>query len=379
MLISLLIVPLIGSLLLLLIPENNPKNEERMKVIALSTSLVNLFISILLWIQFDSSVSGYQFINEFNELSFCHFNIGIDGISLYYVLLTTFVTPIALLSNYKNIYKNVKYFLISFLILETLQIALFVVLDLFLFYIFFESVLPILFIIIIVYGSGVNRIRSALLFFLYTLAGSLFMLLAVLQIYSIIGSTDFQFISLNEISLDSQKILWLAFFLAFATKTPLWPLTGWLYRAHADSPLAGSILLAGTILKFATYGALCLGLTQICAYKLPNSGDALKLLIPSRSRKATSGQNNYLGMVISQDMTETEMGYRGSKSEFIVNSVKEQRVDGSCFGISPKLRCTLMGREICYQTKNPSKQFVIPASFKHQTSNLKSTNTISHL
>ena len=254
MLVSLLLVPLIGSLLLLVMPVNNPQNEEKMKVIALSTSLINLFISILLWIQFDSSVSDYQFTLEFNELSFCHFNIGIDGISLYYVLLTTFITPIALLSNYKNIYKNLKYFLISFLILETLQIALFVVLDLFLFYIFFESVLPILFIIIIVYGSGVNRIRSALLFFLYTLAGSLFMLLAVLQIYSYVGSTDFQFISLNEISLDSQKILWLAFFLAFAVKTPLWPLTGWLYRAHADSPLAGSILLAGTILKFATYG-----------------------------------------------------------------------------------------------------------------------------
>lgn len=210
MLVSLLIVPLIGSLLLLLVPDNNPRNEEKMKVIALSTSLVNLFISIILWIKFDSSISSYQFILEFNELSFCHLNIGVDGISLYYVLLTTFITPIALLSNYKNIYKNVKYFLISFLILETLQIALFVVLDLFLFYVFFESVLPILFIIIIVYGSGVNRIRSALLFFLYTLAGSLFMLLAVLQIYSYVGSTDFQFISLNEISLESQKILWLS-------------------------------------------------------------------------------------------------------------------------------------------------------------------------
>ena len=210
MLISLLLVPLIGSLLLLFIPENNSQNEGRMKVIALSTSLINLFISILLWVQFDSNISGYQFILEFNELSFCHFNIGIDGISLYYVLLTTFITPIALLSNYKNIYKNVKYFLISFLILETLQIALFVVLDLFLFYIFFESVLPVLFIIIIVYGSGANRIRSALLFFLYTLAGSLFMLLAILQIYSYVGSTDFQFISLNEISLESQKILWLS-------------------------------------------------------------------------------------------------------------------------------------------------------------------------
>ena len=253
----LLIVPLIGSLLILLIPDNTtPKNENKMKLIAVSTSLINLIISILLWVEFDSSQSGYQFIYEFGTVSFCHFNIGIDGISLYYVLLTTFITPIALLSNYKNIYKNIKYFLISFLILETLQIAVFVVLDLFLFYVFFESVLPILFIIIIVYGSGENRIRSALLFFLYTLAGSLFMLLAILQIYSNVGSTDFELISLSEITLDSQKILWLAFFLAFAVKTPLWPLTGWLYRAHADSPLAGSILLAGTILKFSTYGVL---------------------------------------------------------------------------------------------------------------------------
>ena len=207
MLISLLLIPLIGSLLLLLIPENNPKNEERMKVIALSTSLINLFISILLWVQFDSNISGYQFILEFNELSFCHFNIGIDGISLYYVLLTTFITPIALLSNYKNIYKNLKYFLISFLILESLQIALFVVLDLLLFYIFFESILPVLFLVILIYGTGEDRVRSSFLFFLYTLAGSLFMLLAILQIYNYVGSTDFQLLSLSEISLESQIIL----------------------------------------------------------------------------------------------------------------------------------------------------------------------------
>ena len=206
----LLIVPIIGSLLLLLIQENTIENKAKIKYVALFTSLINLIISILLWIQFDSSTSDYQFVYEFTKLSFCHFNLGIDGISLYYVLLTTFITPIALVSNYNNINKNVKFFFISFLLLETLQIAVFVVLDLFLFYIFFESVLPILFIIIVVYGSGENRIRSALLFFLYTLAGSLFMLLAVLQIYSNIGSTDFQLISLSEISLESQKILWLS-------------------------------------------------------------------------------------------------------------------------------------------------------------------------
>jgi len=218
--------------------------------------LINFLISIYIWLEFDSNTSQYQFVYEFIDLSYCHLNIGIDGISLYFVLLTTFVSPIAILSNYNNIKNNLKYFLISFLLLETLQIGVFVVLDLILFYIFFESVLPILFLIIIVYGSGEARIRSALLLFLYTLAGSLFMLLAILKIYSYVGSTDFQIISLSEINLNSQKLLWLGFFLAFAVKTPLWPLTGWLYRAHADSPLAGSILLAATILKFATYGYL---------------------------------------------------------------------------------------------------------------------------
>nr|YP_009504196.1 NADH dehydrogenase subunit 4 [Lactarius hatsudake]AWX52893.1 NADH dehydrogenase subunit 4 [Lactarius hatsudake] len=256
MLSLLLLIPIIGSLLLLTIPEDSIENKIRMKKLTLITMLINFLISIYIWLEFDSSTSQYQFVYEFLKLNYCHLNIGIDGISLYFVLLTTFVSPIAVLSNYNNINNNLKYFLISFLLLETLQIGVFVVLDLLLFYIFFESVLPILFLIIIVYGSGEARIRSALLLFLYTLAGSLFMLLAILQIYSYVGSTDFQIISLSEINLDSQKILWLGFFIAFAVKTPLWPLTGWLYRAHADSPLAGSILLAATILKFATYGYL---------------------------------------------------------------------------------------------------------------------------
>jgi NADH-ubiquinone oxidoreductase chain 4 len=256
MLSLLLLLPIIGSLLLLTIPENTIENKIRMKRITLITMLINFIISIYIWLEFDSNTSQYQFVYEFIDLSYCHLNIGIDGISLYFVLLTTFISPIAILSNYNNINNNLKYFLISFLLLETLQIGVFVVLDLILFYIFFESVLPILFLIIIVYGSGEARIRSALLLFLYTLAGSLFMLLAILQIYNNVGSTDFQIISLSEINLDSQKILWLGFFIAFAVKTPLWPLTGWLYRAHADSPLAGSILLAATILKFATYGYL---------------------------------------------------------------------------------------------------------------------------
>nr|YP_010990998.1 NADH dehydrogenase subunit 4 [Pappia fissilis]WOX61271.1 NADH dehydrogenase subunit 4 [Pappia fissilis] len=241
-----------------LVPETTVENKHKIKNIGLTTAMINFFLSIVLFILFDSSTSEYQFVTEFSELSFCHFNIGLDGISIYFVLLTTFITPIALLSNYNNIdpKKSIKIFFISFLLLETLQIAVFVVLDLFLFYIFFESVLPILFIIILVYGSGQYKERSALLFFLYTLAGSLFMLLAILQIYSHLGSTDYTLISLTEISLESQKILWLGFFLAFAVKTPLFPVHIWLPKAHSDAPLAASILLAGTILKFASYGML---------------------------------------------------------------------------------------------------------------------------
>ena len=251
----LILIPIIGSIILL--PMNNTiSSQNQMKKIALSISLINFFISLFLWYNFDSNTTQYQFVSEFNTLQFCHLNFGIDGISLYFVLLTTFVSPIAILSNYSNITNNIKLFLVSLLLLESLQICAFVSLDLFLFYIFFESVLPILFIVIIIFGHGVDRFRSAFLLFLYTLAGSLPMLLCILMIYSYIGSTDFQLISLYEISLESQKLLWLGFFIAFAVKTPLYPFIIWLPKAHSDSPLAGSILLAATILKLATYGYL---------------------------------------------------------------------------------------------------------------------------
>jgi NADH-ubiquinone oxidoreductase chain 4 len=250
----LLLIPLLGSLLLLPISDSTIQGKTQMKKIALTTSLINFFISLFIWYQFDSNTTQFQFVFEFNQLDFCHLHFGIDGVSIYFVLLTTFVTPVALLSNYTNINKNLKYFLIAFLLLETLQICAFVSLDLLLFYIFFESVLPILFIIIVIFGHGTDRFRSAFLLFLYTLAGSLPMLLSILIILSYTGSTDFQLISLSEISLDAQKILWLGFFIAFAVKTPLYPFIIWLPKAHSDSPLAGSIILAATILKLATYG-----------------------------------------------------------------------------------------------------------------------------
>jgi len=295
----LILIPIIGSIIILLVPNNNlslvsdsgssesnsntdsssslfntndggNKNISSittMKEIALTTAIINFFISLFLWYQFDSTITEYQFISEFlpsniiningSELSsMFHFYFGVDGISLYFIILTTFVSPVALLSNYKNVNNNIKLFLISILLLESLQICAFAALDLLLFYIFFESVLPILFVITIVFGHGDDRIRSSFLLFLYTLAGSLPMLLSILSIYNFVGNTDFQYISLNSISFEYQKLLWVGFFIAFAFKTPLYPFVIWLPKAHADSVLAGSIILAATVLKLAVYGEL---------------------------------------------------------------------------------------------------------------------------
>lgn len=256
MLTALLLIPLVGSLLLLPLNQGTTASDTRIKQIALTVSMVNFIVSIVLWGEFDSSAAGYQFVQEFNSLSFCHLHIGIDGISLYFVLLTTFITPICILSNWDSVKENIKYFVIAFLLMETLLIAVFVVLDLLLFYVFFESVLIPMFLVVGIWGGSVTRIRASFLLFLYTLAGSLFMLLAIMVIYYNVGTTDFTVISLSDISLDSQKILWLAFFLSFAVKTPLAPFHMWLPRAHAEAPLAGSILLAGLFLKLATYGYL---------------------------------------------------------------------------------------------------------------------------
>jgi len=191
----LLLVPLIGCLAISFTEEGSNTKEaainSKMKKIALFTSLINLFLSICCWIQFDGSTTQYQFVEEFNKLTNFHFYLGMDSISIYFVLLTTFITPICILSNWTDITKKLKYFLISFLLLETLQIAVFVVLDLLLFYVFFESVLIPLYLIVGIWGASEARIRAAFLLFLYTLAGSLFMLLAILVIYQNVGSTDF--------------------------------------------------------------------------------------------------------------------------------------------------------------------------------------------
>ncbi|RUS23433.1 NADH dehydrogenase subunit 4, partial [Endogone sp. FLAS-F59071] len=224
------------------------------KLVALISSLINFVLSLVLWANFDFSYYGFQFVTELSP--FVWGRLGLDGISIFFVLLTTFTIPICILSSWDSIKVGIKYFLMNFLILETLLIAVFIVLDLLLFYICFESTLIPMFLIIGIFGHNETRIRAAYLFFLYTLLGSLFMLLAILVMYFSAGSTDFSLLETTEYKLEVQKILWAAIFFAFAIKTPLVPFHIWLPLAHTEAPLAGSVVLAGIILKLAGYGML---------------------------------------------------------------------------------------------------------------------------
>lgn len=256
MITALILIPLLGALILAPMSETTPLQISQVKRVALLTTVVTFILSMVMWGEFDSSSSQYQFTVEYNQLSYLHMHMGVDGLSLYFVLLTTFTMPICVLASWENVKHNIKSYMIAFLVLESLLIAVFVVLDLLLFYVFFESVLIPLFIIVGVWGASADRIRASFLLFLYTLFGSLFMLLAFLVIFYHVGSTDFEVLSLADISFESQRWLWLAIFLSLAIKTPLLPVHIWLSRAHVEAPVAASMVLAGLILKLATYGFL---------------------------------------------------------------------------------------------------------------------------
>jgi NADH-ubiquinone oxidoreductase chain 4 len=251
MILSLLITPILGVIGVILSGENSFLQKR----VALVSSLLTFILSLVLWAGFDSNYNGFQFVSSFPTVTAGE-AVGVDGISLFFVLLTTFIIPICILSSWDSIKTNIKYFLIAFLILETLLIAVFVVLDLLLFYICFESVLIPMFLIIGIWGARERKIHAAYQFFLYTLLGSLFMLLAILVIYFEVGSTDYQVLAVADISETRQKILWLAFFLSFAVKVPMIPFHIWLPEAHVEASLAGSIILAGILLKLAGYGFL---------------------------------------------------------------------------------------------------------------------------
>lgn len=257
LLLSLLILPLLGAFTILLTPteKDDVSTLSWIKWIGLSVSTVNLIISLFIFILFDFSSNQFQFVQEHHTISSFALNIGVDGLSIYFVLLTTIIMPISLLSNWKSITDNIKTYVMLILLLETLLLTVFLVLDMLLFYIFFESILPPLFLLIGMYGSN-NRVRASFYLFLYTLLGSLFLLLAILSISSIMGTTDFDALCKTNFNYFTQVILFTGIFIAFAVKTPTIFLNNWLLKAHVESPLGGSIILAGIVLKLSLYGIL---------------------------------------------------------------------------------------------------------------------------
>jgi NADH-ubiquinone oxidoreductase chain 4 len=252
---SLLLIPLLGifSISSNISFQDNKNKLRSYKITAFVTSILNLILSLVIFILFDFSSNQFQFVQEHYNMNLFDVYLGVDGISIYFVLLTTIIMPIAILSNWNSITENVKSYLIIMLLLETLLLAVFLVLDILLFYIFFESILPPLFLLIGLFGSS-NKVRASFYLFLYTLLGSLFLLLSILTMSSIMGTTDFDALFKTNFDYTTQIFLFIGVFIAFAVKTPTIFLNNWLLKAHVESPLGGSIVLAGIVLKLSLYG-----------------------------------------------------------------------------------------------------------------------------
>ncbi len=249
---SLILLPTVGSIFILF--GKSSSNYNSAKYISLFISIGNFILSLYLWYLFDKNISDFQFVEERIWLDgFINYKVGIDGISILFIILTTFITSICVISVNSSIKHRLKDFLAAILFMETMMIGVFCSLDLVIFYLFFEAGLIPMFLIIGIWG-GSRRVYSAFKFFLYTLLGSVLMLVAIIYIYWITGTTDV--VKLYELGIDAkyQNLLWLAFFSSFAVKTPMWPVHTWLPDAHVEAPTAGSVLLAAILLKMAGYG-----------------------------------------------------------------------------------------------------------------------------
>ena len=251
---AIIFIPLIGALFILVTKEEQKAVVKNSKYVAIFSSLTNFFLSIFLWYSFDTSTSEFQFVEEKNWMEgFINFQLGIDGISILFILLTTFIAPICIFSGINSIRFKLKEFLIAILVMETFMLGVFCSLDLVIFYLFFEGGLIPMFLIIGIWG-GPKRVYSAFKFFLFTLLGSVLMLIAIISIYWITGTTDVIKLLDMRIPQEYQYLLWLAFFSSFAVKLPMWPFHTWLPDAHVEAPTAGSVILAAILLKMAGYG-----------------------------------------------------------------------------------------------------------------------------
>jgi proton-translocating NADH-quinone oxidoreductase chain M len=271
LIIFILVVPIFGILALVI---TSSRQEKLLKFIALNSACLSFTGSLLLWKLFQNFISSFQFVLSFFWFPILNFNIslGIDGISLFFILLTTFLIPLCLLASWNNTYFCLKEFLIAFLVLDFLLIASFCSLDLLIFYILFESTLIPMFLIIGIWGSRERKILASYYFFIYTLFGSVLMLLSILYILYDTGTTNYEILVTRSFGFNEQKIMWLTFFLAFASKVPMIPLHLWLPEAHVEAPTAGSVLLAGVLLKLGTYGFIRFTLPifpEACFYFTP--------------------------------------------------------------------------------------------------------------